>query len=606
MPVHTNALKALKSKIANAPVLGVFNSSKPVVIQSDSSKDGLGCCMLQGGKPVAFASRSLTDTEKGYAQIEKEFLSIVFAATKFHYFIYGRQVEVLTDHKPLVSVMNKSVGSVVSPRLQRMKIKLLKYQLNLKYLPGKYMYVADLLSRSFIVKPMKDDVEMTEMVHSLTKHLQISEFRKSEFREATLSDVGLAHVLKFFDEGWPTNSKNIPTEAQEYFKYRDNIYIEEGLVFLNDRVIVPISLRAEMLKLLHGAHCGMEKAKARARQVLFWPGITKDIEDMVSRCKICERYRPRNIKEPLIHHEIPNLPYEKIGIDICEHGGYSFLVIGCYLSKWLDIIKLFNKTADEIIPKLKAVFSNHGIPKEIVCDNMPFDSSKFNEFSRKWGIELTHSSPRYPKSNGFAEKMVGIAKGILRKSGTETDKINEALLEHRNTPISGMNVSPAQILMSRCLRTKLPATVSILQPKIIQFQDTLKIKRDKSKFYYDRQTRERPDFSEGESVLLRVNNIWEPAKIVKKCKNPRSYLIKTVRGNILRRNSFHLRKRKNSFQDFYDNIDTPEITDIQRERGNIVHPNDLQNQSTENSNSGYVTRRGRLVRQPYRFRDYVV
>ncbi|GBO11595.1 Retrovirus-related Pol polyprotein from transposon 17.6 [Araneus ventricosus] len=162
LPVHETALKTLKYKIASAPVLSVFNSSKPIVIQADSSKDGLGCCLLQDGRPVAFASRSLTETEKGFAQIEKEFISIVFAVTKFHYFIYGRQVEVLTDHKPLVSIMSKSVGNVLSPRLQRMKIKLLKYQLSLTYLPGKYMYIADLLSREYIVKPLKDDIEMTE------------------------------------------------------------------------------------------------------------------------------------------------------------------------------------------------------------------------------------------------------------------------------------------------------------------------------------------------------------------------------------------------------------------------------------------------------------
>ncbi|GBN89978.1 hypothetical protein AVEN_190470-1 [Araneus ventricosus] len=132
----------------------------------------------------------------------------------------------------------------------------------------------------------------------------------------------------------------------------------------------------------------MEKAKARARQVLFWPGITKDIENMVSKCKTSERYRHRNVKEPLICHEVPNLPYEKIGTDICEHGGNSYLIIGCYLSKWLDIIKLSNKTSDEIIAKLKAVFSTHGIPKIIICDNMPFASIKIKNSPESGGFKL--------------------------------------------------------------------------------------------------------------------------------------------------------------------------------------------------------------------------
>ncbi|GBL82297.1 Uncharacterized protein K02A2.6 [Araneus ventricosus] len=472
------------------------------------------------------------------------------------------------------------------------------------------MYIADLLSRAYIVKPLKDDIEMTELVHSLTKHLQISESRKKEIKEATLSDVGLSHVLKFWNEGWPSNGQNISPEAWEYFKFRDNIYVEEGLVFLNDRVIVPVSLRSEMLNILHQAHCGMEKAKARARQVLFWPGITKDIENMVSKCKTCERYRPRNVKEPLICHEVPNLPYEKIGTDICEHGGNSYLIIGCYLSKWLDIIKLSNKTSDEIIAKVKAVFSIHGIPKIIVCDNMPFASIKMKKFYREWRFEIVNSSPRYAKSNCFAEKMVGIAKSILRKAGTETNKISEVLLAHRNTPISGTNVSPAQVLMSICLRTRLPATNSVLQSRVIKkFRADLKLKRDKSKHYYDKQAHGRPEFNEGESVLFWVNNHWEPAEIIKKYKTPRSYLIRTEKGRILRRNSFHLKHCKNPFQlSSYDEFG-PERVAVGGDDITIPDSEERERHSQDTENilkRTYITRKGRTVRPPSRLRDFVM
>ncbi|XP_054723301.1 uncharacterized protein K02A2.6-like [Uloborus diversus] len=348
-PAHAAALSKLKEKIVSAPVLSIFDSSKSIVIQADSSKDGLGCCLLQEGRPVAFASRSLTNAEKGYAQIEKEFLSIVFATNKFHYLIYGRPVEVLTDHKPLVSIMSKNVAHVMSPRLQRMKIKLLRYQLNLKYLPGKNMYIADLLSRSFLSEPVADDSEMTELVHCLKKYVQVSPDKQKEFVAATLNDEGLSHVLRFWVEGWPESKVQVPDEARDYFKCRNEICVDGGLIFMNDRVIVPKCLRNEMLNVIHTAHCGIEKAKARARQVIFWPGINKDIEVMISKCENCDMYKSKNVKEPLLSHEVPNLPYEKIGMDICEYGGVNYLVVGCYFSKWLDIIRLSNKTANEII-----------------------------------------------------------------------------------------------------------------------------------------------------------------------------------------------------------------------------------------------------------------
>ncbi|GBM17921.1 hypothetical protein AVEN_111075-1 [Araneus ventricosus] len=206
--------------------------------------------------------------------------------------------------------------------------------------------------------------------------------------------------------------------------------------------------------------------------------------------------------------------------------------------------------------------------------------------------------------------MVGIAKSILRKAGTETNKISEALLAHRNTPISGTNVSPAQVLMSRCLRTRLPATNSVLQPRVIKkFRTDLKLKRDKSKHYYDKQAHGRPEFNEGESVLFWVNNHWEPAEIIKKYKTPRSYLIRTEKGRILRRNSFHLKQCKNPFQlSSYDEFG-PERVAVGGD--DITIPDSEERarhgQDTENIlKRTYVTRKGRTVRPPSRLRDFVI
>lgn len=104
---------------------------------------------IQDKKPVAFASRSLIETEIRYAQIEKEFLSIIFACRKFKYLIYGRPIIGLTDHKPLVAILKKDINQIPSDRLQKMRIKLLDYDIDLKYLKGKYMHIADLFSRNY-------------------------------------------------------------------------------------------------------------------------------------------------------------------------------------------------------------------------------------------------------------------------------------------------------------------------------------------------------------------------------------------------------------------------------------------------------------------------
>lgn len=151
-------------------MLAHFDPKKDIVIQSDASKDGLGCCMMQNKIPVAYASRSLSETEIRYGQIEKEFLSVVYACSKFRHFIYGRKIVAWTDHKPLVSIMNKNVSEIPSNRLQKMRIKFFECDIELKYLPGKNMHIADLLSRNYI-KSSEDtsEFDILDIVHSVNR-----------------------------------------------------------------------------------------------------------------------------------------------------------------------------------------------------------------------------------------------------------------------------------------------------------------------------------------------------------------------------------------------------------------------------------------------------
>ena len=113
--------------------------------------DGLGACLIQDSKPVAYASAALTETQKCYAQIEKETLAVVFATEKFHHYVYNKDIKIHTDHKPLESIFKKPL-SKCPPRIARMMLSLQKYRLNVQWKPGKEMYIADALSRIYIEK----------------------------------------------------------------------------------------------------------------------------------------------------------------------------------------------------------------------------------------------------------------------------------------------------------------------------------------------------------------------------------------------------------------------------------------------------------------------
>ena len=139
--------QTLKSTLIQAPVLRYYDHKQPLTLQADSSKDGLGACLLQDGRPVCCASRALTDTEKRYAQIEKELLAILFAAKRFHQYVYGRPVTLQSDHKPLEVIMCKPLSKAPA-RLQGMLLQLQRYDLNVTYTSGKHMCIADTLSRA--------------------------------------------------------------------------------------------------------------------------------------------------------------------------------------------------------------------------------------------------------------------------------------------------------------------------------------------------------------------------------------------------------------------------------------------------------------------------
>ena len=126
--------------------LAYYDRSQPLSIQTDASEYGLGTALLQNNRPIAFASKTLTDVEPGYANIENKCLSVVFGLEKFHTYIYGRQITVFHDHKPFEMITKKPIHAA-PPRLQRMILQLQKYDYMLIYKPGKEMTLADRLSR---------------------------------------------------------------------------------------------------------------------------------------------------------------------------------------------------------------------------------------------------------------------------------------------------------------------------------------------------------------------------------------------------------------------------------------------------------------------------
>ncbi|KAK3749625.1 hypothetical protein QZH41_012963, partial [Actinostola sp. cb2023] len=164
-----NDIKKLLTETSTG-VLKYYDPKQPVGLQVDACKSGLVAVLMQGGSPIAYASRSLTETECKYAQIEKESLAVVFGCERFHQYIYAKEVRVETDHRPLVSIITKSLDKAPA-RLQRMLLRLQRYNIDLQYKPGKELYAADTLSRAHLPTTGDEDEDLVLYVHQQTYQL---------------------------------------------------------------------------------------------------------------------------------------------------------------------------------------------------------------------------------------------------------------------------------------------------------------------------------------------------------------------------------------------------------------------------------------------------
>ncbi|XP_060806968.1 uncharacterized protein K02A2.6-like isoform X2 [Amyelois transitella] len=618
--LQEKAFQEVKCKISSAPTLAILEKDGTLTLQCDSSKSGMGACLLQKGKPVSFYSRCYTECQQRWAPIEKELFAICLAMEKYHQFVYGRRIVVETDHKPLVAIMNKDINQI-SARLQRMVLRLLKYDFEIKYIPGSRMFVADYLSRHYnttngqIENTLKELVHCvsSETVYGLEGELQISKRKLIELQQESMKDGNLQHIMTWFNTEWPKNAKNIyGTELKKLFKLRNELMVKDNIVYFENRVLVPRSLRKELLSIVHSGHAGVVKCKKRARKVLFWPGMSRDIENYVLSCKPCEKYRVSNCKQPLMSHEIPDLPFSKVGMDVGHYAGKDFLVVVDYFSKWIEMVWLENKTASIIIQKLMKIFSTHGFPRYIVSDNMPFGSFDFKQFALKNDIELIMSSPHYPQSNGLSEKAVGIVKSLLKKCEESGTSFDLAMLHYRTSPVANLDYSPSELLMNRLLRTNLPCSKELLKSKLcVDVKEKLLKNNEKSRTIYNKTSKVKGSFKKGEDVIIQnvpYNKYWSSGKVMEEGNGPRSFTVMNDKGNLVRRNEKHIRKSKNKFikkeECLWGSI-PGEAT--RGETPVVLDDPGVSQRSVELGTAGsndVVTRAGRVVRKPVYLEDF--
>ena len=473
-----------------------------------------------------YISRTLTETEQRYSNIERELLAVVFALERLNHYTAGYRVKVETDHEPLTSIWKKPISST-SARVQRLLLKLLQYDIDIHYLPGKSNVIADALSRVSPLPPKAADIKAFNCIaeNELSVNIPASKTKMEEFQDSTSKDVTLQELAKIVHRGWPSERKDCPEILHLYWNYRECISLENGLLFKDNRLIVPEAERCQILELLHYGHYGIKRTQDRAKESVFWPDITRDIENKVKDCTICQENSSSQPKEPMHSHDIPKGPWMKLGIDLFEHNKKHYILLVDYFSKFPIIRRLHSRNTGTVINELKGIFSENGIPKTIISDGGPQFRSEFIDFAQEWGFQHIQSSPYHHQSNGEAERFVRTIKDTLTKAHQSGQDPDMALLCYRSTPINSKLPSPAELMNSRRYRTLLP-TRTMLKSREGEREELLNLKQNQE-YYYNRTAHILPELYTNMKVYVQLqpqSRDWKPATLTE-CLDHNAYKV---------------------------------------------------------------------------------
>ena len=396
-PEHQESFNMLKKELVRAPVLTYYNPQKETVLQTDASTKGLGACLLQDEKPIYFASKALTEMKRGYIATEIESLTVAWAVEKFHHFLYGCHFILEMDQNPLKAILSRSLNQA-TPQLQRILIRTMPYNFTVRYIPGPKNLLADCLSR---LGDQKDTIKLPKLhVYQILHQLPARSDSLQEIWQATQADDELALLKHTNTMGWPNNIKEIPQVLHPYWTFCEELTIEDGLILKGTRIIIPNKKWEAILKQIHDSHLGLTKCKLHAKQLVYWPGLNNQLEQLVLNCQLCLKYSQSKTKPDTystLGQEALIFAWTKVATELFHFKGNSYLLLVDYTS-WFPIVrKLTSMTARHIADHIKQIFAKYGWPDVLVSDNRPcYASEIFKGPKEEYQVNHITSSPHYP------------------------------------------------------------------------------------------------------------------------------------------------------------------------------------------------------------------
>jgi hypothetical protein len=482
----------IKRQMSSPPVLAHFHVTAETVVTCDASLTALGACLSQringAERPVAYASRALTSTERKYSASEREALACLWACERWHFYLYGRRFTLVTDHQALKTLLVTGGTGHRPLRLHRWADRLYQYSFDVEFRPGKLNVVADCLSRTWEDQPEmtssappENDTEADDfqLIQSVFGKLATAVVSLQAVAEATDNDETLASVRRLVIDGWPASKSALQAKLWPYYRVRDELSVvyEGRIVTRGCRTVIPAALRETVIQLAHEGHPGIVRMKSRCRESIWWPGIDSQLEAYVKECAPCvvsgKSVRP--VPGPLQPVQLPSGPWKKISLDIAGefHAApyhQRFIVAAIdYYSKWPEAAACGTVTSATLIQFLTALFDRFGLVDEVVTDNGPqMTSCEFRKFLADNGIRHSTGALYAPQSNAEVERLNRVLKEGIATAMAEGQPfltgLRHTLAAYRSTSHAVTGVSPASLMLRFQFKTPL-TTLQVKQPK---------------------------------------------------------------------------------------------------------------------------------------------
>ena len=610
---HQDAYDQLTSALSSAPCMAYFSKHKDTFITVDASPVGLSAILSQktkgrddDEKVIAYASRSLTDTEMRYSQTEKEALAIVWGVEHFHIYVYGHEFVLVTDHKLLETIYGNR-NYKTSARIERWVLRLQPYSFMIQYKPGSEN-PADYLSRH----PTSTSFRQQRMTEPYINMIVSASVPKALTLEEIEADTNDDHTLRAVRAAIKSNKRHYD-KVKRYKAFKDELTVtSKGIILCGTRIVMPHVLQQRAIDLAHISHLGITKTKALIREKIWFPGVDEMIKNTIAKCIPCQAVGT-NTKEPIGSTEMPERPWDTLHMDFygpLPSGEYLLVVIDRY-SRFPEVEDLRSTKASSVIPKLDKIFAVHGIPRIIKTDNgPPFNGEEYRRYGEALGINLKFSTPLWPQGNAEAERFMQLLAKALKTAKIAhrpwQQELQRFLLQYRTTPHCSTGVPPAELLFNRTVQGQLPILVkrTVVNRHKEARQNEKKRQEYNAKYANNKSGVKKSDLKVGDNVLVRqerknkLTSHFNPTPYVVTKREQSRVTARNARGHVITRNVSHFKsipKPKQTDSDESDYEDREHIPD---------------NENTENRNEQIsdqeaeqqpLRRSTRVRSRPYRF-----